>query len=144
MWETAYKLFAGFGANAIIVGVPTYLAYKSIPEVGTPDIMRGTINRVLGVALASSAGSFVAGNWIRSKPGWRVTGITQMVFSGLTFGFSLYGLYLANADWRIGAGARTAALQKAMTTVCPTIPSRILGSIPAARQTAPQPVLLRR
>lgn len=99
-WETGYKIGAGFAGNYFIGGIPASIAQivaVATTPPDTPEAEKETkVARAVFIGgLIGSVPSFLIGNWVRGQPGWGATGVTQMVFAGITGGLSIAGLVVA-------------------------------------------------
>jgi hypothetical protein len=83
-WETGLKIGAGLVANSAIVGIPIGIAQAVKPNApeGSEEYVKRLFKQVCIAGIAGSVASFAVGAWIRGKPGWAPTGLTQMALAG--------------------------------------------------------------
>lgn len=84
-YETGYKIVAGWGARQLIVGIPASIG-AAVGAAGETEEERerGALKgRVIAGGIAS-VGSLAMGVWVKNQPGWKATGITQIVFSSIS------------------------------------------------------------
>jgi len=88
--EKIYQFVAGVGVNSVVTGLSANMAVWLNPS---EDVKKNIRNACIGGAIGSTASIFI-GNWIRKKDCWKIAGLTQMAFGGLTLLASFIGLAL--------------------------------------------------